>query len=316
MKKMPTGIVPIIRVDRRAREPLHRQIYNAYRTAIVDRVLRPKEQVPSTRTLASDLGVSRISVLNAYAQLLAEGYFESHVGARTVVSSTLPDQVAVPQRSASSLGPPLGPRPISRDCSLLPSVQNVLPWLGGRWGAFSLGQPALDQFPVKIWSRLVARQCRNLRLASMHYSGPMGSKSLREAIATYIRTARGVRCEADQIMIVSGSQQALEITTRVLLDRGSRVWMEDPGYRFARYVFNLNGCQVVPVPVDSEGLNVAAGIKRCRKARAVLVTPSRTVARRSIRSRPREVHASQHRTCGFQRAGRMNERRLIGAGTN
>jgi GntR family transcriptional regulator/MocR family aminotransferase len=274
MKKTPTGIVPIIRVDRRAREPLHRQIYNAYRTAILDRVLRPKEQVPSTRTLALELGVSRIPVLNAYAQLLAEGYFESHVGAGTVVSSTLPDQVTAPSRSTNSPGPPLGPRPISRDCSRLPSVQNVLPWLGGRWGAFSLGQPALDQFPVKIWSRLVARQCRNLRLASMHYSGPMGSKSLREAIATYVRTARGVRCEADQIMIVSGSQQALEISTRVLLDRGSRVWMEDPGYRFARYVFNLNGCQVIPVPVDSEGLNVAAGIRRCRKARAVLVTPS------------------------------------------
>lgn len=274
MKKTPSGIVPIIRVDRRARDPLHRQIYNAYRTAIVDRVLRPKEQVPSTRTLASELGVSRIPVLNAYAQLLAEGYFESHVGAGTVVSSTLPDQVTATQRSATSPSPPLGPRLISRDCSHLPSVQNVLPWLGGRWGAFSLGQPALDQFPVKVWSRLVARHCRNLRLASMHYSDPMGSKTLREAIASYVRTARGVRCEADQIMIVSGSQQALEISTRVLLDRGGRVWMEDPGYRFARYVFNLNGCQVVPVPVDSEGLDVAAGIRRCRNARAVLVTPS------------------------------------------
>ena len=274
MKKTPTGILPIIRVDRRAREPLHRQIYNAYRTAIVDRVLRPNEQVPSTRTLALELGVSRIPVLNAYAQLLAEGYFESHVGAGTVVSSTLPDQVTAPQRSAALPSPPLGPRPISRNCSLLPSVQNVLPWLGGRWGAFSLGQPALDQFPVKIWSRLVTRQSRNLRLASMHYSDPMGSRSLREAIASYVRTARGVRCEADQIMIVSGSQQALEISTRVLLDRGSRVWMEEPGYRFARYVFNLNGCRVIPVPVDGEGLNVAAGIKRCRKARAALVTPS------------------------------------------
>jgi GntR family transcriptional regulator/MocR family aminotransferase len=274
MKKMPTGIVPIIRVDRRAREPLHRQIYNAYRAAIVDRALRPKEQVPSTRTLASELGVSRIPVLNAYAQLLAEGYFESHVGAGTVVSSTLPDQVTVPQRHAASPGLPAGPRPISRYCSLLPSVKNVLPWLGGRWGAFSLGQPAIDLFPVKIWSRLVARQCRNPRLASMHYSDPMGSRSLCEAIASYVRTARGVRCEAEQIMIVSGSQQALEISTRVLLDRGSRVWMEEPGYRFARYVFILNGCHLVPVPVDSEGLNVAAGIKRCRKARAVLVTPS------------------------------------------
>src|SRR5258708_8492348 len=200
MKKTPTGIVPIIRVDRRAREPLHRQIYNAYRTAIVDRVLRPKEQVPSTRTLASELGVSRIPVLNAYAQLLAEGYFESHVGAGTVVSSTLPDQVTAPQRSANSPGPPLGPRPISRDCSLLPSVQNVLPWLGGRWGAFSLGQPALDQFPVTFWSRLVARQSFHLRLASMHSSAPTGSKNLPQANPTYVSTPRLAQSHPHQLI--------------------------------------------------------------------------------------------------------------------
>lgn len=274
MRKTPSGVVPIIRVDRREREPLHRQIYNAYRTAIVERVLRPNERVPSTRTLASELEISRIPVLNAYAQLLAEGYFEAQTGAGTVVSSTLPDQVPRPQSSAFSSAARSGDRPISRDCALLPSTQRTLPWLGGRWGAFSTGQPALDQFPFKIWSKLLTRQCRNQRLASMHYGDPMGSKDLRDAIATYIRAARGVRCEGEQIMIVSGSQQALEISTRVLLDRGSRVWMEEPGYRFARNLFALHGCQVVPVPVDSEGLNVAAGIKRCRKARAALVTPS------------------------------------------
>src|SRR5437764_38403 len=103
---------------------------------------------------------------------------------------------------------------------------------------------------------------------------PMGSKHLRKVIAAYLRTARGVRCEADNIMIVSGSQQALEISTRVLLGRGSRVWMEDPGYRFARNVFHLNGCKVVPVPVDEEGMDVASGVKRCRNAEAALVTPS------------------------------------------
>jgi len=108
----------------------------------------------------------------------------------------------------------------------------------------------------------------------MHYGDPMGIRDLREAIATYLRTARGVRCEAEQVMIVTGSQQGLEITTRVLLDRGSRVWMEEPGYRFARNVFNMNGCRVIAVPVDSEGINVAAGLERCRKARAALVTPS------------------------------------------
>lgn len=274
MRKTPSGIVPLIRLDRRGREPLHRQIYNAYRNAIVERRLRPKERVPSTRTLASELGVSRIPVLNAYSQLLAEGYFESRVGAGTVISSTLPDQIAASQNRAVPVGANSGPRPVSQACSTLPKMENVLPWLGGRWGAFILGQPALDQFPLQVWSRLVVRRCRNMNLHSMHYSDPMGLKELREAIAAYVRTARGVHCEAEQVMIVSGSQQALAISTRVLLDAGSRVWMEEPGYRFARYVFNLNGCQIVPVPVDGEGLNVAAGIKKCHSARAVLVTPS------------------------------------------
>jgi GntR family transcriptional regulator / MocR family aminotransferase len=274
MKKIPSGIVPIIRIDRRAREPLHRQIYNAYRTAIVECALRPKDRIPSTRTLALELGLSRIPVLNAYAQLLAEGYFESRIGAGTVVSSTLPDQTPQPLRSPASTGARRGPRPVSRASLALPSMQGILPWLGGRLGAFSVGQPALDHFPVKIWSRLVVRRSRSLSISSMHYSDPMGSRDLREAVATYLRTARGVRCEAEQIMIVSGSQLALEIATRVLLDRGSRVWMEEPGYRFARNVFALNGCRIIPVPVDKEGLNVAAGVRRCRTARAALVTPS------------------------------------------
>lgn len=274
MKKTPSGIAPIIRIDRRAREPLHRQIYNAYRTAILDSTLRPKDRIPSTRTLALELGLSRIPVLNAYAQLLAEGYFESRAGAGTVVSSTLPDQVPQPQRSVTSSGIGRGPRVVSRHSFPIPSMQGILPWLGGRMGAFCVGQPALDHFPVKIWSRLVVRRSRSLSPTSMHYSDPMGSHVLREAVATYLRTARGVRCEAEQIMIVSGSQLALEISTRALLDRGSRVWMEEPGYGFARNVFAMNSCRVIPVPVDDEGMDVAAGIRRCRNAHAALVTPS------------------------------------------
>lgn len=273
MKKISSGVMPIMQIDRRAREPLHRQIYNSYRTAIVEGALRPGDRIPSTRILASELGLSRIPVLNAYAQLLAEGYLEARVGAGTVVSSTLPDQV-MPQRSGRRIEVRKGRRPMPVNGTTLPSIKGALPWLGKRWGAFNPGQPALDHFPYKVWSQLIADRCRNLRMASMYYDDPMGSKHLRKVIAAYLRTARGVRCEADNIMIVSGSQQALEISTRVLLDRGSRVWMEDPGYRFARNVFHLNGCKVVPVPVDEEGMDVAAGVKRCRNAEAALVTPS------------------------------------------
>ena len=271
---MSSGLAPIIQIDRQSREPLHRQIYNAYRTAIVQHALRPKERVPSTRTLAEELGVSRIPVLNAYAQLLAEGYFEARVGAGTVVSSSLPEQVTLPQRSVLRPASRRAPRPRSANHADLPSMHTVVRWLSGRRGAFSPGQPALEHFPFRIWSRLVARRCRDLPLASMHYGEPRGFRCLREVIASYLRTSRGVRCEADHIMIVSGSQQALEISTRVLLERGSRVWMEEPGYRFARDVFHLNGCRVVPVPVDSEGMDVEAGMDRCRSAEAALVTPS------------------------------------------
>jgi len=109
---------------------------------------------------------------------------------------------------------------------------------------------------------------------STHYGDQAGALALRETIAAYLRTARSLHCEAEQILIVSGSQQALELSARVLLDPGSRVWMEEPGYRLARVTFALNGCRLVPVPVDEEGMDVVAGIKRYRKARAAFVTPS------------------------------------------
>jgi GntR family transcriptional regulator / MocR family aminotransferase len=263
----------MIAVDRKAPKPLHRQIYDAYRTTIVDGRLRPGQRIPSTRMLASELGISRLPVLNAYNQLFAEGYLESRVGAGTIVSRSLPHQptgsAAPGGKRASALS---GPRPVSLRSSILPPFERA-PWLRG-WGAFGVGQVAFDQFPLPIWSNLVARRCRNMGAKSFHYGEPIGAMALREAIASYLRTARSLHCEAEQIMIVSGSQQAIEISARLLLDPGSSVWMEEPGYSFARNAFALAGCHLVPVPVDKEGLDVAAGIKRCRKARVAFVTPS------------------------------------------
>jgi GntR family transcriptional regulator/MocR family aminotransferase len=272
MKRVASAISPVIAVDRRAPEPLHRQIYDAYRSAIVERRLRPKERVPSTRMLASELGVSRMPVLNAYAQLLAEGYFESRVGAGTLICSSLPDQVEAPEaRSAASAQHLSGVRPVSTSSLRLVRGQRA-PWQG--LGAFGVGQVAFDHFPLQIWSSLVTRHCRGMNADSANYGEQMGSAIFRETIANYLRTARGVSCDAQQIMVVSGSQHALEITARVLLDQGSPVWVEEPGYSFMRDVLTLTGCRIVPVPVDDEGLDVAAGTKICRKARAAFVTPS------------------------------------------
>jgi GntR family transcriptional regulator/MocR family aminotransferase len=273
MKKVPSGITPVISVNRKSSTPLYRQIYDAFRDLIIQGILVAGQQIPSTRTLAKDLNTSRFPVLNAYAQLLGEGYFEGHRGSGTVVSSSLPDQPAQSAspsvKSAKILS---GPRRPSKISAGLPGVQTV-PWLQGR-AAFVGSQLALDEFPFNLWSRLLAFHGRKIRESSLHYGHPMGLKNLREAIANYLRTARAVRCESDQIMIVSGSQQALDLTSRVLLDPKDRVWLEEPGYPLARNIFKMAGSYLVPVPVDQEGLDVAAGRKLCRKAKAAYVCPS------------------------------------------
>jgi GntR family transcriptional regulator/MocR family aminotransferase len=272
---MAIAVTPIIAIDRKAPKPLHRQIYDAYRDAVVRGTLRPGQRVPSTRGLASELGVSRIPVLGAYAQLMAEGYFQSRAGAGTSVSLSLPDQSVVPEPRSSHSMTTRGSmhlRGVAKRVSAPDRIANP-PWQRG-WGAFGVGQVASEEFPFRVWNRLVAQQGRGTSSRSLDYGHPMGSRNLREAIASYLRTARGVRCEAEQIMVVSGSQQALDISVRALLDRGDRVWMEEPGYRYARRVFALNGCRIMPVPVDDEGLDVAMGIRRFADARAALVTPS------------------------------------------
>jgi GntR family transcriptional regulator/MocR family aminotransferase len=272
MKKVPSAVSPVIAVDRKAGKPLHKQIYDAYRALIVDRNLGAGQQIPSSRALATELQISRIPVLTAYAQLLAEGYFETRTGAGTFVCSSLPEQLPSSERQAGEADTRSGSRPVARRAALLPRYERH-PWLRGA-GAFSVSQPAFDQFPLQIWSNLVMRHCRNPHTNALQYGGPMGSEPLRESICAYLRTARAVRCAPDQVMIVTGSQQALELSARVLLDDGSPVWVEEPGYWLTRHMLTLAGCQQIPVPVDGEGLNVAAGIKLCRKARAVFVAPS------------------------------------------
>jgi len=273
MKTVSGAFSPVIAVDRSAAKPMHKQIYDGFREAIVRGDLRSGQQIPSTRAFAAELGISRLPVFNAYAQLLAEGYFEGRTGAGTFVSGSLPDRPPA-SKSASTRAPALrsAARPVSRRSALVPRLASE-PW-AYRTGAFSIGQLAFDDFPFQTWTSHLARHCRKVHAGSMNYGDPMGSKDFREAIAAYLRTARAVRCDARQIMVVSGSQQALDICARVLLDPGSRVWIEDPGYSLLRYALTLAGCELMPVPVDGEGLDVAAGIRLCREARAAWVTPS------------------------------------------
>jgi GntR family transcriptional regulator/MocR family aminotransferase len=273
MKKTASGILPMIALDRTPPKALYMQIYEAFRRAIVEGNLRAGQRVPSTRVLAAELGVSRLPVLTAYSQLLAEGYFESHVGSGTVISNCVPLRLMQDNTAGSDAQPHLsGVRPLARRASV-PSTP-LRPTLVQGFGAFNVGEIAFDQFPVKIWSSLISHRARDTQAQSLHYGEPMGLLALREEIANYLRMARSVRCEAEQIMIVSGSQQALDISGSVLVDPGSAVWIEDPGYRLARDVFSRAGCRLIPVPVDNQGMDVSAGIRLCRKARVAVVTPS------------------------------------------
>jgi GntR family transcriptional regulator / MocR family aminotransferase len=273
VKRVPSGISPVIAIDKKAAKPLYRQLYDGYRKAIVDGNVRAGQRVPSTRVLAQELAISRMPVLSAYAQLLAEGYFESRVGSGTIVSRLLPERITAVRTSNA---PParISPerRRLSKRCSTLPSAEGFYRRRG--LGPFVVSQVAAEHFPLQAWNRLMTRHSRSMHARSLDFGDPMGLKELREAIAIHLRTARGVRCEAQQIMIVSGSQQGLEITARALLDPENRVWMEEPGYNFARSVFAFMRCRVVTVPVDTEGLSVAAGMRKWREARAALVTPS------------------------------------------
>src|SRR5205807_6268268 len=265
------GVPNVISVDRRAAKPLYQQIYDSFRTRIIDGQLRPAQLIPSSRELARELRVSRLPVLNAYAQLIAEGYLESRAGSGTFVASSLPG--AAKARSANvASAVTLANRPVSKEATRLPRYER--PSWAASLGAFQVGQPDLHRFPIETWLRLVARYSRSMRVKALQYGDALGRADLREVIATYLRTSRGVRCEPEQIMVVSGSQQALDLATRVLLDVGSSAWVEEPGYWLVHRVLQARGCRAVPVPVDGEGLDVSAGVKLDRKARVAFVAPS------------------------------------------
>jgi GntR family transcriptional regulator / MocR family aminotransferase len=258
------SILAHLPVRRGHADPLHKQIYDGMRRAILDGLLRPGQRIPSTRELARDLGVSRLSVLTAFDQLRHEGYMVGRTGAGTFVSDALPDERL--QVSPAS-------RPLRSRAKTSASIVAVAadPWVHR---PFRINVPALDKFPHTAWSRIVARCAHAITPKQMGYSHPAGLMELREAIAEHLRTARAVRCEAAQVLIVSGSQLALQLCARVVLGRGNLVAMEEPGYPGAHSAFEAAGVDLAPVCVDDEGIDVAALDAIGRRVRAVYVTPS------------------------------------------
>ena len=277
MKRVPATFLPPLSLDRGGTTPIYRQLYDWFRGAILAGQMRPGHQLPSTRTLASELKISRMPVLSAYEQLLAEGYLETFVGAGTRVAKSLPEDKL---NSASwKAGEGLqqivekpAPRRMSRRGIAL-TQQPAQSWLDNL-GAFRVSLPALDHFPYGLWWKLVARHSRRTPPALMAYSDAIGYLPLRKAIAGYLGAMRAVRCDPSQILITTGSQQALQLSAQVLLDPKDPVWMEEPGYPSARHAFMSVGARLIPVPVDHDGMKVEEIIRRGPQARAVYITPS------------------------------------------
>jgi GntR family transcriptional regulator / MocR family aminotransferase len=223
--------------------------------------------LPSTRALAADLKISRLPIVNAFEQLLHEGYVEGKTGVGTFVNESIPDDLARPVLARSSV---VRQR---RPTKQLP-LNGVRESIPSTLGSLRVSLPALDHFPHKLWSGFVSRHAKSLSIELMAYGEPSGHWPLREAIAQYLRTARAVRCEASQVLIVSGSQMALQICAMALLKPGDVVCIEDPGYPGARSALAISGATLSPIPVDDEGIDVVRVASLAGRARAAYVTPS------------------------------------------
>lgn len=270
-------MVPFIalQLDRRSRVPLQRQLYDEMRTAILSGRLAPGARVPATRVLASDTGTSRNTVSGAFDQLLSEGYLEGKVGSGTYVARMLPEDLLRVTRQPGPSRPVIARACLSRRGRMLGGIPASLRSREiATEQAFRTGLPAFDEFPRALWARLGARLLRHAPSAVLTYGDPAGYRPLRRAIAEYLRAARGVNCSAEQVIVTAGSQQALDLAARLLLDPGDAAWVEDPGYLGARGALRAAGVRSIPVPVDSRGLSVVEGEKRAPEARLACVTPS------------------------------------------
>jgi GntR family transcriptional regulator / MocR family aminotransferase len=254
-------------LDRASRTPLTRQIYMQVRSAVLSGALRPGTRMPSSRAMASKLGVARASVVLAYEHLLAEGYIESRHGSGTFIAGDLTG-LASRRRGASRPMKPILPTStqVFSDFERSAVQSDARP--------FNTGRTLIDARTAETWRSLTHRAVRRLGANDLGYTDPAGLPELRANICDYLRAARAVRCDPEQIVITAGTQQAIDIAIRVLLAPGDEVWVEDPGYPLTHAQLLLAKTRLHAIPVDAQGLIVAAGLRTAPRARAAFVTPS------------------------------------------
>jgi GntR family transcriptional regulator / MocR family aminotransferase len=260
-----------IDIDRAGRKPLAVQIYGAIRGAIETGQLAAGARLPSWRDLAAQLGVSRGTVRVAYERLIAEQFAIGMGSAGTRVA----------ERPSRSSTPGWSPE--------APPLPDLFHYFGTVPLTFQMGVPSQDAFPFKLWSRILAREARRAAAAPVTYPDPRGEPDLRQEVAAYLAIARGIRCTPSQVLVTSGFSGALGLAVRGLQLEGKRAWMEDPGFPLTRTALDLAGMTAVAVPVDAEGMDVAAGVQSATGAALAVVTPGQQAPLGMTMSLPRRL---------------------------
>ncbi len=269
----------ILKALQRADRSPGAQIYSSLREQITDGLYAPGAALPSSRALAAELGVSRTTVTAAYDQLIAEGYIESRQGSKTRVAASFrppvvtrgkPSIARPPVRQLSKFGQRVLAFPSASQSGDRPAID------------FRYGDMSSDDFPVLQWKRAITHALLQ-RQDRLSYADPCGLPEVRRALQGYLARSRGIRCEADQIIVVNGSQQALDLCARVILDPGDPVAIENPGYLAARQVFEAVGAALHPIPVDEDGMRTDL-LDDIPNGRLAYVTPSHQYPMGSIMS--------------------------------
>jgi GntR family transcriptional regulator/MocR family aminotransferase len=246
--------------ERPGDKTLTRWLHEELRHAILDGRLRPGARLPATRDFAGQYGVSRGTAVTVFEELAADGYLRCEVVSGTWVNELIPAHTSGPAKYCRERPSP--PAPLTG----LTFPEQARP--------FRLHEPALEEFPLKVWTRVAGRRMRKLSPAMLVAAHPGGYGPLREAIADYLGSVRGVKCHPDQIVVTSGVQQALDLLARLLLRPDDPVWIEDPGYFGAALAFQNAGARIVPVPMDQQGISVSEGRRISSRAKCAYVTPA------------------------------------------
>lgn len=266
----------LLKLDKKG--TLYGQVYRALRLEILSGQIKPGTRVPSTRWLASELSVSRNVVAFAYSHLLAEGYLSARRGAGTYVAGELPEAAILGGRPMSKrvLRPRRPPKLSSYALHIAQEWKHGLSW-NPRTAPlrydFRYGPPSFTEFPNATWCRILARRARRASRRDLDYGPPEGSPLLREAICEYLRRARAITCGPEQVLVVSGVKQGLDIAARVLVEAGDRVAIEDPHMKAVRIMFRAARAKIIAVPVDMQGMHVD-NLKQAGQIRLVHLTPS------------------------------------------